>query len=229
MRLDSSCSSSNTSSSFDKVLSRLEKTIDRVQCKTRGVDYHTNDHEGRDAPSESRDDSNESRDDLNQRLDQVDYRVRLQELANKVKVKRPLAQEASGRNTKTCLSKQVKRNHQSKNGRSSHAISTEHEETKLAATKRTTADPNNIIWRAYGKTHSFSAIVCGVVAMQALVRRYLTMKRTQNMKRNADLKEAVAKTMKAAMNKFHHDPLYSVAISGKICLHIGQLLGLFSH
>lgn len=201
-------------SSFDNVLSRLEKITQRVQLSRSDANQdqvidRRNPVEDRgrcDAPTCEVDEreSCECQDgSLHGRPRRDDYIKSLEALANRVKgpsAKAVKKKSAAAQVPSILLpAKYLPRS-----------------EVRHFSSRRESSDcSNDIIWRAYAATKSFGAIVYGVVATQALVRKWLTIKCVEKMKRDIQLQNAVNSTLLAAMKRFHHDPEYNVAIKGE--------------
>ena len=206
MRVDSL--SISKSSSFEKILSRIDKTIHRVN-HIGSVPNCSDADDGRDdvdqreccdAPShESEEDLREEAIDV--RLHQQKYLERLEALACKV----TKSVRHSLRASKTMAIKRPEH----------HVDRLSSKEVKYAVPSRSSPEANSVIWRAYATTKSFASIIHGVVATQALVRGWLTVKRVEKRKRESQVKDAVAQTLEEAMDKFHFDPEYNIAIRGE--------------
>lgn len=156
MKLGTKRNSINEASSFDKVLSRLEKITERVNETSDGIVLE----EARDAAVEKRGDS--------------DYRDKLEALVRKVVTSpgrsksavaapRPKTTRVKGTDFEVELVLSM-----SQQLDDSNAI--------ISPSRRAA---NDIIWRAYATTKSFGAIIAGVVATQAVARRWLTLRRVR--------------------------------------------------
>ena len=201
MRLESTTSSS-ASSTFDKVLSKLETTIKRVRHDTddkEHLQYERRDDETvsrgrRDAPSLEADESRyDVTDDVVANVaDRTGYLRRLNVLANRVKQSKPNLR--SGKSSGQVVVKPSPR---------------------LSVKKAASDVDNSIIWRAYATTKSFGSIVQGVVATQALIRKWLVVRRVDKMKKDVKLNASVKDTLSFALDKIHDDPEVNVAIKGE--------------
>jgi hypothetical protein len=181
----------NDSSSFDEVFTKLEKTIKRVH--------------GHAGASGAREDVPQRRDTRNDkataRRDHREYSEGLRTQARNVKMS-PLRPAQS-----------VKKVPRVKGHASDFEVelvlSMSHqvdEGQKVPASKRAA---NDIIWRAYATTKSFGAIIAGVVATQAVVRRWLAAKRFQQKKR---VKVTAAVKIEAAWRRYHYQSAYSLSV-----------------
>lgn len=208
MRVDNL--SINKSSSFEKILSRIDKTINRVNHiggvpNCSDTDDWRDDVDQReccDAPShESEEDIRDEAIDV--RLHQQKYLDRLEALACKVTKSVRHSLRPSTNPVNKCLA--------------DHADRLPSKEVKYAVPpKRFSPEANSVIWRAYATTKSFASIIHGVVATQALMRGWLTVKRVEKRRREIQVKNTAAQTLEVAMDKFHSDPEYNIAIRGEL-------------
>lgn len=149
------------SSSFEKVLTRLEKITERVNGDSGDT--------GNERDEERSDISNVKRDVSS------DYREKLEALQRKVMKTGSSSTPINKRKKKT---PRVRGTDFEVELVLSQSASTAHEETvKINPSKKAA---NDIIWRAYATTKSFGAIINGVVATQAVARRWLTVKKVRD-------------------------------------------------
>eukprot|EP00956_Cyclotella_meneghiniana_P016210 scaffold25497_cov68-Cyclotella_meneghiniana.AAC.1 len=148
------------SSSFDKVLTRLEKITERVN-ENSGDTANEQEENRSDISNAKRDASSDYRDKL----------AALQRKVMKTSSSTPLTQKKkkSPRVRDTDFEVELVL---------SQSASVAHEETvKINPSKKAA---NDIIWRAYATTKSFGTIINGVVATQAVTRRWLTVKKVRD-------------------------------------------------
>lgn len=150
-------------SSFDKVLSRLEKITERVNENSGDIIN---------SPREQRDNA--------EKRDRTNYREKLEALSKKARMP-PRSTSSSTAAAKPILKKRTPKVKGDEFevelvlslSTMSTQLDTETPDVKSTSKKAA----NDIIWRAYATTKSFGAIIAGVVATQAVARRWLTVKR----------------------------------------------------
>jgi tetrahydromethanopterin S-methyltransferase subunit G len=149
------------SSSFDKVLSRLEKITERVNENNNDA---ANKLEARVDDTDKRDTS-----DYREKLQALSKRVGNKPRPSRLSIPAPAAPAIKPRKTR------VKGNDFEVELVLSMSLQVD-EPPILSPSKKAA---NDIIWRAYATTKSFGAIIAGVVATQAVARRWLTVRRVR--------------------------------------------------
>jgi hypothetical protein len=149
-------------SSFDKVLSRLEKITERVNENLGDVINSLP----------------EERDNVEKRDDRTNYREKLKALSRKARMSpRNTSSATAPHSTKPVLKKRTpKVKGDDFEVELVLSMSTQLDTETSVMNSKSKKAANDIIWRAYATTKSFGAIIAGVIATQAVARRWLTVK-----------------------------------------------------